>query len=298
MTNPSNHSDLEDRLRSHYKADAERVRPRPLELDEVLRLAERATTERSTSRQQPVDGLAPIVVERRIETARRWSRPHLILAGTVAAAVVALLAGALVVATRTERIEVIVPAAAPTTVDPALAAGSVAAQEDDAPAPPVEFTACTSAGPAVQPLSVEQVSLPDGETTIERESITYRQPVRQVTDPRLEGTWYHTEDNDNYSGPGTDGLVIGTWTRRIENDEGAWQGTTPQTIDFPDGTNVGGASGPYVMIGEGAYAGLTALLTHSEEGCPNTRGYIFEGSIPSAPAQPASTPQTSRGGAG
>jgi hypothetical protein len=106
-----------------------------------------------------------------------------------------------------------------------------------------------------------------------------------VSDPRLEGIWYHTEDNDTYSGPGTDGLIIGTWTRRIENDEGAWQGTTHLTIDFPDGDAVGGARGPYVMIGEGAYEGLTALLTQGEEeGCPNERGYIFEGSIP-APEQ-------------
>jgi hypothetical protein len=290
MTNPPNHSDLENRLRSHYKADAERVRPRTLELD-VLRLAERPASDRSASRRQPVDGLAQIVVERRSETARRPCRPHLIIASTVAAAGVALPADSLVVATRTERIEVVVPASAPTTVDAALAADSVAAQEDDAPATPVEFTACFFAGPVAEPLTVEQVSLPDGETTIERSSITYRQRALDVSDPRLEGTWYLTEDNDAYSGPGTDGLTIGTWTRRIENDEGAWQGTTHQSIDFPDGSWVGGFPGPYIMIGEGAYAGLTALLTHSEDhpACPNARGYIFEGSVPAAPAQPAST---------
>jgi hypothetical protein len=75
---------------------------------------------------RPVEGLAPIVVERRIRSARRRPRPRLIIASTVAAAVVAIIAGALVVATRIERIETIVPAAAPTTVDPAtaLAAGT------------------------------------------------------------------------------------------------------------------------------------------------------------------------------
>jgi hypothetical protein len=57
-----------------------------------------------------VEGFVPIVVERRNDSARRRPRPHLIIAGTVAAAVVALLAGALVVATRNERIETIVPA--------------------------------------------------------------------------------------------------------------------------------------------------------------------------------------------
>src|SRR5262245_29140799 len=59
---------------------------------------------RNGHRRRPVGGLVPIVVERRNETARRWSRPHLIVAGTVAAAVVAIVIGALAVALRTERI--------------------------------------------------------------------------------------------------------------------------------------------------------------------------------------------------
>jgi hypothetical protein len=75
---------------------------------------------------RPVQRLAPIVVERRIGSARRRPRLHLIIAGTVAAAIVAIVAVALVVASRIERIETIVPAAAPTTVDPetAVAAGT------------------------------------------------------------------------------------------------------------------------------------------------------------------------------
>jgi hypothetical protein len=76
-------------MRSHYKVDAERVHPRPLELDEVLRLAERAS-----------DGRTPMVVERQIETVRRWPRRHLITASAAAAAVVGIAVGGLVIATR------------------------------------------------------------------------------------------------------------------------------------------------------------------------------------------------------
>jgi hypothetical protein len=174
----------------------------------------------------------------------------------------------------------------------ATSAGSLAAQEDDAPQPPApeEFTACVNEGPLVEG-SIEQVALPDGETTIERSSATWRQPATDVSDPRLDGTWFATADDDTFSGPGSDGLIIGTWTRRIENDEGAWQGSH-QTIDFPDDEVVGGWPGLYVMIGEGAYEGLTAFMVSSEEesvgsACPNTRGYIIEGSVPAAPEQHA-----------
>jgi hypothetical protein len=200
-----------------------------------------------------------------------WRRPAWTIAA--AAVMVIVVAAALVLAVGDDDPTRQV-ATQPTTV----------AQPAAVAQPPVEFTACSHMGPEVQPPTVEQVSLPDGETTIERSSVTYQQQATGVSDPRLEGIWYLTEDNDTYSGPGTDGLIIGTWTRRIENDEGAWQGTTHQSIDFPDGESVGGSRGPYVMIGEGAYAGLTALLTHGEEGCPNERGYIFEGSVP-APEQ-------------
>jgi hypothetical protein len=163
---------------------------------------------------------------------------------------------------------------------------TVAEQSPEAAQPPVEFTACGHAGPEARPRTVEQVSLADGETTIERMSVTYRPTATDVSDPRLEGTWYLTEENDTYSGPGGDEMIIGAWTRRIENDDGAWQGSH-HSIDFPDGSSVGGGPGPFVMIGEGAYEGLTAFLYASEDPCPNAgviaRGYIIEGTFPPRP---------------
>jgi hypothetical protein len=258
--------------------------------DEVMRLLRRADPDRGRVHAPSVDGTEYLAALHTRSTTVTLTdieptppgpkHCHLWpIVAVAAAAIVALGVGGLVLATRDGDQTDDVPANQPTTVPRPT---TVAEQSPQAAQPPVEFTACTFAGPEVQPLTVEQISLPDGETTIERENITYAQPATGVSDPRLEGTWYLTEDNDNYSGPGTDGLTIGTWTRRIENDEGAWQGTTHQTIDFPDGENVGGSAGPYIMVGEGAYAGLTAILTHSDgSACPNERGYIFVGTIPS-----------------
>ncbi len=117
MTDTPTHSDLEDRLRSHYQVDAGRVRPRPLELDEVLRLAERASGGTRQSLQQPVEGLAPMIVERQIETARHWPRRHLITASAVAAAVVGIAVSGLVVVTREDDPTRQVAATQPGTVD-------------------------------------------------------------------------------------------------------------------------------------------------------------------------------------
>jgi hypothetical protein len=263
--------------------------------DEVMRLLRRADPDRGRDDDLAVDGTDYLAALRRRSTTvtlidtepsptqpegrHRWP-----IIAVAAAAVVAVGVGGLVLATRDDDQTDDGAANQPTTVPLPT---TVAEQSLQPAQPPVEFTACDSAGPETQPRTVQQVSLPDGETTIERSSVTYRQAATDVSDPRLEGTWYLTEDNDTYSGPGTDGLIIGTWTRRIENDEGAWQGTTHQSIDFPDGESVGGYPGPYVMIGEGAYEGLTAILTHGDDDitCPNTRGYIFEGTIPSPTVQ-------------
>jgi hypothetical protein len=44
---------------------------------------------------------------------------------------------------------------------------------------------------------------------------------------------------------------------------------------------------PFVLIGEGAYEGLTAVGISLDSGgltpCPNTRGYIIDGTVPPPP---------------
>ena len=106
-----------------------------------------------------------------------------------------------------------------------------------------------------------------------------------MSDPRLEGTWYNSNSGGEYYLPGDDPYPLGspleidavTW--RMENDEGAWQGSFLETT-FPDDES---SVGPLVMIGEGAYEGLTAVMITDGEDCPNTQGYIIEDSIPEPP---------------
>jgi hypothetical protein len=180
----------------------------------------------------------------------------------------------------------------------AWSTSSLAAQDEDAP--PVPVSACITPGPEVQQGTEEEVvtSLPDGEMTItQSRGFTYRQSLTSVSDPRLEGTLYQAVNQDDYTLPGDEpsvgitsgrptGLAIGTFTNRIENGEGAWEGSAVQ-LDLPDGTTY---VAPLVMTGEGAYEGLTAIVGFVDiwNDCAVT-GYIIEGSIP-APL----TPQTGR----
>jgi hypothetical protein len=165
-------------------------------------------------------------------------------------------------------------------------AGSLAAQEDDAPEPPVEFTACIHPGPAVHDGTSEWVVVPasDGGMTIVRErGATWRQSLTEVSDPRLEGTLHQAWDADVYTLPGneTEGPAFGVFTDRIENDEGAWQGSVVN-FSSEDGTFY---LGPMVMVGEGAYEGLTAIVGFVDwnGGDCHISGYIIEGTIPPAP---------------
>jgi hypothetical protein len=163
----------------------------------------------------------------------------------------------------------------------------VVAQEDDAPQPPVEFTACVRPGPRVTEGTEEPtfVSLPDGEMTIvQTRGFTWQLDVTDVSDPRLAGTWYTSWDNDSYTGAGVEpGTTFATFTFRVENPDGAWQGSA-MTIGDPQTT--GAAPFVIVMIGEGAYESLTAVMAEEpsvDSACPNARGYIIEGSVPAPP---------------
>ena len=149
---------------------------------------------------------------------------------------------------------------------------------------PVEFTACVSAGPEVTPGTneISRVALPDGEMTIEHSrGYTWQLQVTDVSEPRLVGTWYHSNASDVYTLPGgLAGPNFGPVTNRIENDEGAWQGSF-QVVGFPD--DVGSGGWTVAMDGEGAYEGLTAVAVKHSGACPNMRGYIIDHSLPPPP---------------
>ena len=148
---------------------------------------------------------------------------------------------------------------------------------------PLAVTGRIPCGPEVQHGTEEPVVVPlaDGEMTIDRSrGFVWRQSTGSMSDPRLEGTVYQSEDPDSYTLPGGEaGPSFGISTKRIENDEGAWQGSA-EVLNFPDGTWV---ASPYVMVGEGAYEGLTAIYLVNIFNCgENIQGYIIEGDIPAA----------------
>ena len=139
----------------------------------------------------------------------------------------------------------------------------VVAQEE---APPAEFTGHIECGPAVR--------LSDTEPA-------WQQPAT-MSDPRLEGTYYYSEATRTF-GEALPAIAAAAGTLRIENDEGAWQGSMTYAY-LSDGT---GTTGSTVLVGEGAYEGLSAIW---EErfllpgcGAADVRGLIIEGEVPVAP---------------
>jgi hypothetical protein len=258
--------------------------------DEVMRLLRRADPDRAPTVAPSTDGeeyLAALRTRRTTMTLvdteattpppdRRHRWP--IIAGA-AAVVAAVVVGGLVVAARDDdpTSEVAAPpstAAAPTTAAPPAAVAQ----------PPVEFTACIEPGPVAEEGTVQPnvVPLSDGDMTIMRDrGTTYRQSLTEVSDPRLEGTLYQAWDEDDYTLPGSvPSANLSTFTDRIENDQGAWQGSAVM-LRFPDGQAM---VGPLVMAGEGAYEGLTAIVGFESffESC-TVRGYIIEGDVPAIP---------------
>ena len=169
---------------------------------------------------------------------------------------------------------------APATTEPAVV--------EPAPQPPVEFTACNVDTDVESVGSVETVTIPgpDGETTLHRSRggiIT--QVMSDVSDPRLDGTWALAWNEDDYQGPqGAASANILTVILRIENDEGAWQGTDLVVRHGPN-SNWPGDAFHLALTGEGAYEGLTAAMVYQfGVDCPSVRGYILELGVPAAEA--------------
>jgi hypothetical protein len=153
---------------------------------------------------------------------------------------------------------------------------------------PVPVTACIEPGPYVGPPGTqERVDIPSSEGVItlgRYRGDTYLQPWTEVSDPRLAGTYTRSWDEDEYFSGSTAFLSIVVTTDRIENDEGAWQGTSVWYRPAQGERSFA----PMVMVGEGAYEGLTAILGFVEGyGECAVTGYIIEGSIPAPPVPPS-----------
>ena len=97
----------------------------------------------------------------------------------------------------------------------------------------------------------------------------------------VPGTKPLDADSDEYRTKGvTSAPIVGNGTWRIENEEGAWQGSYP-VIVFPDHTTTVTS----LLIGEGAYEGLTAIWEsqHDWDACTReVRGLIIAGEMPAA----------------
>lgn len=174
-----------------------------------------------------------------------------------------------------------------TTVALGLLAGSavaVVAQEEGAAGVPVEFTGHLECGPEVRRGADTSEVLQVGDERVVHSSshgYAWRPIVTAMSDPRLEGTYYGAFEWDEYRGSeGTTRVGAGTW--RIENEEGAWQGSLTHAwlSDRPD------ASASGVLTGEGAYDGLIALweeVGHWDACSWDVRGLIVEGGPPAVP---------------
>jgi hypothetical protein len=172
-------------------------------------------------------------------------------------------------------------------VEPSVAA--TAAKE--APPPPVELTGRIMCGPPVSPDragSEETVDVGDDGMTLTRSRAGAWHQTVAMSDPRLEGTVYHTWEADEYIEPGAEeGAGVWAATRRIENEEGAWE-TRDVGGNFSDGSPIGAPEfeAPAVYVGEGAYEGMIAIMEESplegEGACgADVRGVLFvDGPVP------------------
>ena len=182
-----------------------------------------------------------------------------------------------------------VPAAEPTSAastrslapatSPTVALSVTDTSQDAAAAqPPVAFTGRIVCGPAVR-TGVDESS-PESDLVRVRTRGWAWQATATMSDSRLEGDYYITYDGDDYESPTVTTVGSGTW--RIENEEGAWQGSFTN-IKYPDSTTIVSTA----LVGEAAYEGLTAVwesTNHRPRECAwAVRGVILDGDVPAAP---------------
>lgn len=180
--------------------------------------------------------------------------------------------------------------ARPTSTAPAISvepSAVEASQEAPAGQVPVEFTGTIRCGP---PVSADRAGTEetlevggDGMVVTQSRGGAWKQALA-MSDPRLDGTVYHTYETDEYTLPGgDDGPSVGAMTHRIENDGGAWESRVI-FASYREGAAIGrddSLDPPSVLIGEGAYHGLIAVMEVTAEleyPCGfEVRGMIFAG---------------------
>jgi hypothetical protein len=111
--------------------------------------------------------------------------------------------------------------------------------------------------------------------------------IADPSDPRLAGTLTFCGDNHSYAPMGDTSTGMWSSTYRIENDEGAWQGSIAgaEWKDPESGDMIETDEG-LILVGEGDYEGLYAAMTFPGS-WSDIRGLIFEGAPPAAPVPPS-----------
>lgn len=187
--------------------------------------------------------------------------------------------------------------------------GSIVAQSDsELLTPPSELSGrftCTSFWQDGTKTNTVLGPMGDG-NLVRRETRGFvgRYTVDQMSDSRLDGTYSHYRDSDEYIGPAPltpDHLWLVSNLLHIENEAGTWLG--PAVDFYLPGTWDSAAEPRWersVLAGEGAYEGLTALLetrvidpdcycwslgTGQPEWCSwDIRGLVVEGEMPPVPS--------------
>jgi len=150
---------------------------------------------------------------------------------------------------------------------------STSAPAADGPTTPVvvEVTGTSAAGPCDRVADYEATDF--GYRLIGRSC----HPEWEFNDERLNGRGTNWHNVHGYSGD--DGVVVESYSFMIENDDGAWR-LRPQILLGTQGVAEPTWPAVWILDGEGAYDGLTAVLT-VDDYIPH--GYIIDGELPPAP---------------
>jgi hypothetical protein len=171
-----------------------------------------------------------------------------------------------------------------TPVEPSVVGAS---QEAPAGQAPVEFTGTIVCGPPVSAdrAGTEQIlEVGDEGMLLTRSRGGAWKQTLAMSDRRLDGTVFHTYETDQYAlAGGDDGPSVGALTHRIQNDAGAWESRVIFG-SYREGSPIGrydSVDPPSVLIGEGGYDGLVAVMevtAELENPCGvEVRGIIFAG---------------------
>ena len=132
---------------------------------------------------------------------------------------------------------------APATATPVAPSVTDTPQDTEAAQPPVAFTGRIVCGDTVR-TGVDESPEDGGPVRLRTRGWAW-QPTATMSDPRLEGDYYISYDSDDYESPTVTSVGTGTW--RIENEEGAWQGSFTN-IKYPESTTIVSTA----LVGEGA----------------------------------------------